>query len=298
MLRRFVAFVLAWISVPAGLLYAGRPRVAAPALVFVPLVALVSFGGYAVGVLPASFFLASLLVPGVLWRLVPFGIALLPPRRGQPGQRVAVYAGVAVASFALDLGTILAARAWLAEPYQVPTVSMAPALLTGDFLLARKSGFGGPITPGAVIVFRHPTSGVDYVKRVVATGGHTVEVRDGAVWIDGVAVPRRPLGDAPEILDASCRPSGPRKAWLESLGGHAYGTRTAAEVAERFVDVGPVEVPAGHLYVLGDNRDNSVDSRVWGFVPEENVRGVVGDRWLSVDPCTGDWRSERLAPVP
>lgn len=299
MLRRLVAFFLTVVCVPVGFLYAGWPRLALAFGLAIPLALPTVLAGYGIGAVPVDAVLPAALALIALPWLTPFVAAALPPRTGHPAQRLAVYVLVVPAYYAFAIAAVVAVRRLVAEPYHIPAAAMAPALLPGDFVLVRKSGLGGPVAPGAVVVFAHPSKpGTDYVQRVIAVGGQTVEVRDGAAIVDGVAVPRADRGTPPEVLDADCRSFGERRAWEETLGGHVYTTYTNPDFARQTIDYGPAEVPAGHLFVLGDNRDDAADSRIWGFVPAENVKGVVGGRWVSLDPCDGMWRGDRVGPVP
>jgi signal peptidase I len=164
---------------------------------------------------------------------------------------------------------------------------MEQTLRVGDFLFASKFEYGGrvPFTefrlpglrdplPGDVIVFRYPHDpSQNYVKRCIATGGQTVEIRRKRVFVDG-----RPL-DEPYA-----RFTDPREL--------------PAVVAPRD-NFGPYTVPEGHLFMMGDNRDNSADSRFWGPVAMELVQGralftyysTAGDSWWNALPAT---RFERL----
>jgi len=142
-------------------------------------------------------------------------------------------------------------RTFVFQAFKIPSGSMEPNLLVGDHLLVNKFVFGpGPRVPwiiptreirrGDVIVFRAPEEpDKDFIKRVVAVGGDRVEVRDGVVYINGEAV------DEP----------------------------FAHHISSFHKDYGPAEIPEGEYFCLGDNRDNSRDSRYWGTVPAALVKG-------------------------
>jgi signal peptidase I len=134
---------------------------------------------------------------------------------------------------------------FVVQAFYIPTGSMAPTLQVGDRILVAKFAYRfRNVRRGDVIVFRYPlASSKDFVKRVVALAGETVELREGLVLIDG-----RPLSER----------------YPTPLGG---GDRACTST------YGPQRVPEGHLFVLGDNRCNSEDSRFFGFVPERNVIG-------------------------
>jgi len=140
-------------------------------------------------------------------------------------------------------------------PYRMPSLDMEPTIHEGDMFVAS----AWPLTTrepraGEIIVFRYPPRPeITYVKRVVATGGSTIEMRAGVVSVDGKAL-REPYV-APETIVAPEY----RGVFVSPPG---------------MFEVSPLRVPEGHFFVLGDNRGNSEDSRVWGFVPRELVIGV------------------------
>lgn len=139
------------------------------------------------------------------------------------------------------------ARYLVAEPFGIPSASMAPTLRQGDSVLVDKLAYRGGRTPGAgdLVVFHAPRTGALTLKRVVATAGQTVGIEDGLLVVDG----RRPA--------------------------EPYTTPGAIDS----VYFGPVRVPAGAVFVLGDNRADSVDSRSFGPVRERDVVGRVRARF-------------------
>ena len=145
---------------------------------------------------------------------------------------------------------------------------------------------------GDIIVFVHPpseeTNPTDYIKRLVGLPGDTVEVRDDVVYINGVEQPRVPDGEF-SYTDSSrmCRAED-MKMFSEKLGGKDHPVLQSTSYATRMADWGPKEVPEGNYFVMGDNRDNSADSRFWGFVPRDNIRGKAILVWLSFDHCKGN----------
>lgn len=296
-MRRAAAFLLTFLCVPAGMLYAGYPWLALALGLWLPFELPTVLVGYALGAVSAKTVVTAAIVYAALAWGSPLLAALLPPREGQPGQRPGVYLLVIPAYYLLVVGLMLLTRAFVVEPYAVPAASMAPALVPGDQILVRK--LGADVVPGAIVVFRHPTLDppTDFVKRVVATGGQTVEVRGGVVLVDGVALPRVDRGAVSDLQDSLCQPIGERRVYEETLGGRTYRTYSNPEIGRAMADFGPKTVPEGELFVLGDNRDDSADSRLWGFVPAESVEGVVGDVWLAVDPCDGRMRGDRKGPV-
>ena len=174
-------------------------------------------------------------------------------------------------------------RTFIVQAFKIPSGSMLPTLLIGDHILVNKFIYGlkmpfsGTVLipvddpkPNDIVVFKYPRDPkLDYIKRVIAVAGDTVEVRDKKIYING-----KPFADKhgvytdPRVLPAS---AGPRD------------------------NFGPVTVPEGHIFVMGDNRDNSFDGRFWGFVDLKAVRGkafIIYWSWdvqkplLSVDRFT------------
>jgi signal peptidase I len=195
---------------------------------------------------------------------------------------------------------VLLLRSFLVEPFRIPSGSMMPTLLVGDFILVNKFAYGlrWPVlntkfleidTPrvGDVVVFRFPKDpGVDYIKRVVGTPGDTIYYRDKHLYINGQQVAQTPLGFYTGV-GSGARETGALKA-LEQLPDSEHAILTHPMTRDlapncRVLARGPVEVPAGHYFVMGDNRDNSNDSRCWGFMPEENLVGKAFAIWMNWD---------------
>jgi signal peptidase I len=188
----------------------------------------------------------------------------------------------------------LAIRTILFQPYTIPSDSMEPALLKGDYIIVSKYSYGWsrfslPFGPpifhgrlfqhspqrGDVIVFQLPRDpGQTYIKRLIGLPGDRVEVKGGAVYVNGKPIPRAYIGashdpDDPSIAVSRFRetkPNGQTYVTLDQGPGHDGD------------DTDPYVVPAGEYFFMGDNRDNSLDSR-WptiigvGFVPAENLVG-------------------------
>lgn len=158
-------------------------------------------------------------------------------------------------------------RTFVVQAFKVPTGSMEENLLIGDHFLANKFVFGpsvsglertllpiGTIKRRDVVVFKYPEEPErDFVKRVIGLPGETIEVREKKVYINGQAL------DEPYVR------------YLQPAGTPSeYQEVTSFDVRERY---GPVTVPPNQFFVMGDNRDNSQDSRYWGFLPRENIKG-------------------------
>jgi signal peptidase I len=171
-----------------------------------------------------------------------------------------------------------AVRLVAVEAFKIPNQAMMPTLMPGDHIAVSKLRR----TParGDVIVFRYPLDPeTDYVKRVIGLPGDTVAITGNQVLINGVPLPRR-------RLDAPCpTPERPCHLWEEKAGAHTY--RVAHDDARPPSDFGPRVIGAGEYFVVGDNRDGSNDSRVWGNVGAALVKGRVmniimsakGNRW-------------------
>lgn len=191
---------------------------------------------------------------------------------------------------ALIVAVILAlfVRTFALQAFKIPTSSMEPNLLIGDHLFVNRLLFSpsfGPIEDalfgkrdvrrGDVVIFRFPGSpDKDYVKRVVALQGETVEVRDQSVLVDGQRLDEGGYAHYRE----------PRRHFDHPDYG-LVPTRQA---------FGPATVPQGQLFVLGDNRDNSNDSRVWGFLPRDLVKGRALLVYWSYEASREEYRRESL----
>jgi len=203
-------------------------------------------------------------------------------------------------SFFPVLLLILGFRSFLAEPFKIPSGSMMPTLLVGDFILVNKFAYGlrlpvlgtkifevGEPVRGDVFVFRYPNpehdphkQGLDYIKRVIGLPGDEITYRNKTLSVNGKEIAQTDVGPF--------------------NGGGSEGRRmTGAEIHEEMLPgaehrilqsamllpgrEGTWRVPAGQYFAMGDNRDNSEDSRYWGFVPEQNVIGKAFVIWMNWD---------------
>ncbi len=208
---------------------------------------------------------------------------------------------------------VLLIRSVFAEPFRIPSGSMVPTLQIGDHILVTKYSYGLriPLTRvpigeldlperGDIVVFVKPGTDdtflshnidlpvppfatLDYVKRVVGLPGDVIEVRDNQLYINSKAQPRQ-YQEKYAFVNEHCRPSA-TKAFTEDLDGHPHTLLTTESYALRMSDYGPQTVPPGQVFVMGDNRDHSADSRVWGYVPLRNIKGKARFVWLSYDQC-------------
>jgi len=177
-------------------------------------------------------------------------------------------------------------RTFVVQAFKIPTGSMEENLLIGDHLLVNKFIFGptvsrperavlpvGTLARGDVVVFKYPVEpDRDFIKRVIGLPGETIEVKEKKVYING-----KPF----------------EEPYVHFLAPPAAQSElhevTSFDVRERY---GPVTVPANQYFVMGDNRDNSQDSRYWGFLPRENVKGKALVIYWSYEAEREDYQDE------
>lgn len=196
----------------------------------------------------------------------------------------------------------LLVRAVVVEAFKIPSGSMERTLLIGDYLLVNKLAYGAevpftgsrlppmaPVSRGDVIVFQWPEDpGKHFVKRVVAVAGDTVAMRRGQLLRNGALLDERYV----QHTDLTADPTGDEFRWQR--GFLARQPTLANPYRPSRNTWGPLVVPAQHVFVLGDNRDNSLDSRYWGFVPDSMIRGRPLFVYFSFAPdslATGPWLS-------
>lgn len=236
-----------------------------------------------------SFFLVLATgVTGVVWG----GYALLQRQRsarGVIGEKEPIVVEYARSFFPVVL-VVLLLRSFLVEPFRIPSGSMMPTLLVGDFILVNKFAYGirlpvvnakiidiGEPKRGDIVVFRFPKDPtVDYIKRIVGLPGDEIVYSRKRIYVNGQPVKQTPLG--------FYEGTGP-------MGGEALLSEDLGEVTHDILVRGgdfsandsKYVVPKDHFFVMGDNRDNSNDSRFWGFVPEGNLVGRAFFIWMSWD---------------
>jgi len=184
-------------------------------------------------------------------------------------------------------------RTFVVQAFRIPTGSMKDTLLIGDFLLVNKFVYGARTPdgvpfldislpffrlpaikapkPGEIIVFKYPKDEkLDYIKRCIAVGGQTLEMRDGIVYVDG-----EPEGEREFVKKEYDPEDGHYFNYyrVRTIRGQVYIIRYNADPDLMMKNYGPVNVPHGNYFMMGDNRDNSSDSRAWGVLPAQNVVG-------------------------
>jgi signal peptidase I len=251
------------------------------------------------------------LVPWLVTGFLLFAIALIAARVPQPRLCVGAFAGAYLACLLAVIHTALTkpgdgftgGRAWLValalilgakgaglvikytlvEAFRVPSGSNVPTLLVGDHIFVKKGH--GTVARGDVIVFRYPLDpSTDYIKRVVAIGGDTIEVKNGVPSINGTPLAQTAI-DAPcSFRDESAPGDGAQDCTLarETNAGRAYTVMLTSGYHAQ--DFDRIVVPSGEVFVMGDNRDNSMDSRKWGPLPEGLIKGTATVIWWSAEP--------------
>jgi signal peptidase I len=250
----------------------------------------------------ALFLLILLLVTGGVWALEASWL-----RRARPAAAKQPWWVEYSISFFPVILIVFLLRSFLVEPFKIPSSSMVPTLLVGDFILVNKYTYGIrlPVANrkliqianperGDVMVFRFPEDpSLDYIKRVVGVPGDRVEYRNKRLAINGTPVPVRQVDDylSKERMQFSRR-------FVETMNGLEHeilldeDAPAAVMPGRSFPHAGNCNynmsglactVPPGHYFVMGDNRDNSSDSRVWGFVPDDNIVGKAFFIWLNLN---------------
>lgn len=214
-------------------------------------------------------------------------------------------------SFFPVIALVFILRSFLWEPFKIPSSSMVPTLLVGDFILVNKYAYGirlpiinkkvidiGDPERGDVMVFKYPKDmGQDYIKRVIGVPGDTITYENKRLFVNGKPVRTTPLDDYLDDQHPIYH-----KQFTEQLPGRADGVthRILNSEGKPVFDLGAVEnfpsreacdysydkftciVPPGNYFMMGDNRDNSADSRYWGFVPDKNIVGKAIVVWMNL----------------
>jgi signal peptidase I len=236
-------------------------------------------------------------ITGVVWALDKWWLgpqrrAALPPDGiDRPGTVVDF-----CRSFFPVILLVLLLRSFLAEPFRIPSGSMLPTLLVGDFILVNKYAYGlrdpvfnykfvalGKPVRGDVVVFRYPLDPTkDFIKRVIGLPGDRIVYRDKQLTVNGEPMPLTADG----VYTAGGPVPGVVYRFAEEIGPVEHRILVNPSRPPEDLDV---TVPEGHYFMMGDNRDGSDDSRRWGTVPERNLVGKAFFIWMS-------WDGERFRP--
>jgi len=198
---------------------------------------------------------------------------------------------------------VLLLRSFLVEPFRIPSGSMMPTLLVGDFILVNKYDYGirlpvlntkiidiGEPKRGDVVVFRYPRDpSVDYIKRVVGLPGDRIGYYNKILHINGEPVAQVPAGVyVGKGSGVSMSGAGERQEQLGDVQHQILVMPRTPGLEGEFV------VPKNEYFVMGDNRDNSNDSRYWGTVPEQNLVGKAFRIWMNWDSANGGIEWDRI----
>ena len=226
------------------------------------------------------------LVTGIIWLLDHLFWAKKRPPVSEDSDETNEPIVVEYARFLFPVFIIvLVLRGFVAEPFRIPSGSMLPTLKVGDFILVNKFSYGLrlpvlnkkviPVSDperGDVIVFRYPDQpSIDYIKRVIGIPGDEVAYYNKVLYINGKPAKQQPEGDV--MIDFYQYRQFDEE--YENIKHKIYVNRMVP--AADFV----ITVPEKKYFVMGDNRDNSRDSRIWGYVPEENLVGKAFLVWMS-----------------
>ncbi len=268
-------------------------------------------------------------ITGIVWLI---DVVLLRPQRTKAAREAAKDPAAIPEPGTVDYArsffpvalVVLVLRSFIFEPFRIPSDSMMPTLLDGDFIIVNKYAYGlrlpvlnrkiipiGEPQRGDVVVFRYPRDpSVNYIKRLVGLPGDHVQVRNDRITINGEPVPFKviaPYNDGCYInmqladehlgnhlhqsllcpvplFPSPVTPAGCNRS--ESRGYYCGGDASAGPTVDAMVGEAPVfetTVPPGSYFMMGDNRDNSEDGRVWGFVPEDNLVGKATRIWFNWD---------------
>ncbi len=254
----------------------------------------------------ALFMVVILVITGAIWLLDKFVLRAKRP----VGIADPWYVEYAKSFFPVIL-LVFTLRSFLVEPFKIPSGSMMPTLLAGDYILVNKFvyGFRVPILNntfidmhqpkrGDVFVFHYPPQPtIDYIKRVVGLPGDTIQYQDKHLIINGKALDMQFKSDYKYVMSFKDIDGTPRENDMtaqqsaEQLGDIKHDV-LIHDIPNQYPSDSPgdklqngetITVPAGHYFAMGDNRDNSADSRVWGFVPEHNLVGKAFFIWFNFD---------------
>lgn len=209
-------------------------------------------------------------------------------------------------SFFPVLLLVLLIRSFLIEPFRIPSGSLEPTLLTGDFIAVNKFAYGLrlPVTDSKfisvsepkvadIVVFSWPPAPkFDYIKRVIGLPGDKISYHNKKLTINGVRAKQHFITYTTYVTERG------EKIKVEKIEEDLMGVKHGIYIRP---DVPPfnfdITVPTGHYFMMGDNRDNSSDSRYWGYLPEANIRGKAFMVWMSWNYMAGNVRWSRIGTM-
>ncbi len=260
------ALLLSILTMGVGHIYAGRGMKGAVlfALGFIsaPAMVLLAFLEPSNGV-----FYAFVLIPFAVLLVYLYAIvdsAVAAKRASRPYvmkayNHVALYCGLIVLGLILSMSGVVLVKAVAFEAFHLPTASNAPTFVPGDRILVNKQAFDpNAVRRGDIVVFKAPGEDKNFIKRIIGLPGETIRIEQGIVFVNGRKLGQEPL-DGGEAREGS------------------YRIRPAK------IDLAEQTIPARHIFVLGDNRANSYDSRQFGTVPVGDVKGVAHYRFFPAE---------------
>jgi signal peptidase I len=246
----------------------------------------------------ALFMIVILVVTGLIWLLDSLVL-----KRNRPADADEPIIVEYAKSFFPVILIVFFVRSFIVEPFKIPSGSMMPTLLAGDYILVNKFTYGLrlPIlnrtliamnTPkrGDVIVFHYPPdTSIDYIKRVIGVPGDRIKYIDKVLYLNDKPVNLEPVGQYEYVMTGLNMMTASQ--YREKLGEVSHdilihdviGQYDSESIGAKFANGEEIVVPTGNYFAMGDNRDNSSDGRVWGFVPDENLVGKAFFIWMNFD---------------
>ena len=216
-----------------------------------------------------------------------------PDRFFHQGEGLLIFITVAMFIHAIPTGQLIREQALKA--YKIPAGSMIPTLHIGDHLLIDKRPIVvANLRRGDLVVFPYPEDPEkNFIKRIVALAGDKVQFINGDLYINDELIPKTLIGTKPNQVNAASGAASKIKLFEEELDGHIYGIQYLRDDLASY-NAGPFLVPENEVFVLGDNRDNSMDSRFWGGVPRSTIEGKAMKLYWSWDRVEKKVNWERI----